>query len=85
MNQNIETKRQEEQLMRDACDPRECACCASARRFEAWWPWELRLLKFSIIIIIIIIIIIAIILIILNNNIIIAIIIIIVVDVSVLR
>ena len=36
-------------------DPRECACCASSRRFEPWWPWELRLLKFFIIIIIIII------------------------------
>ena len=80
MNQNIETKRQEEHLMRDACDPRECACCASARRFEAWWPWELRQLKFSIIIIIIAIIII-------NNHIIIIaiIVIIIVVDLSVLR
>ena len=38
---------------------REFACCASFRRFEPWWPWELRLLKyFNIIIIIFIIIII---------------------------
>ena len=33
----------------------ECACCASSRRSEPWWPWELRLLRFFIIIIIIII------------------------------
>ena len=31
-------------------DPRECACCASLRRFEPCWSWELRLLKFFIII-----------------------------------
>ena len=33
-----------------------CACCASSRRFEPWWPWALRILKLFIIIIIIIII-----------------------------
>ena len=30
----------------NACDPCECACCASSRRFEPRWPWESRLLKF---------------------------------------
>ena len=38
----------------NACDPRECSCCASSRRFEPWLLWELRLSKFIIIIIIII-------------------------------
>ena len=37
----------------NACDPCECACCSSSRRFEPWWPWDLSLLKFFIIIIII--------------------------------
>ena len=32
----------------NACDPRECACCATSRRFEPWSSWELRLLKFFI-------------------------------------
>ena len=25
-----------------------CMCCTSLCRFESWWPWELRLLKFSL-------------------------------------
>ena len=25
-----------------------CVCCAISRRFEPWWPWELRRLKFFI-------------------------------------
>ena len=33
----------------NACNPRECACCASSQHFEPWWPWEMRLLKFFII------------------------------------
>ena len=32
----------------NACDPCECAWCASSQRFEPWWPWESRLLKFFI-------------------------------------
>ena len=59
------------------CDPRECASWASLRRFEPWWPWELRL--FFIIIIIIIMIIISIIIIIIIIIIIVIIIIIIII------
>ena len=39
----------------NACDPRDCACCAISRRFEPWRPWELRLVKFFILIIIIVV------------------------------
>ena len=32
----------------NACDPCECACCATLRHLEPLLPWELRLLKFFI-------------------------------------
>ena len=32
----------------NVCNPSECAFCSNLRRFEPWWPCELRLLKFFI-------------------------------------
>ena len=40
-----------EEFNDNACGPCECACCASLRRFEPWWPWESHQLQFFIIII----------------------------------